>query len=140
MHNQEDYIIRKYRQRFLDQRLRQLDLSLPQGIYLIKIHEYTTVKMNVLIENSPFHKSHATRQIQQLSERGLVEKSVDVDDSRAVVIRITQNGLDLAKDVLKAVEDWESLCNEALTESELSMLAIIKQKTVQHIRHYFEED
>ncbi len=140
MLNQEEHRLRRYRQRYLDERLSLLDLTAPQGIFLTQIDQHQSIKMNHIIEMTPFHKSHATRNIQQLSDRGLVIKTIDPEDNRGYLLAVTEAGSTIAKKVIQALEDWDKLCNEALTENEFATLAMIKNKIFQHVSRYFEEE
>jgi DNA-binding MarR family transcriptional regulator len=140
MVDQEEHRLRRYRQRYLDERLSLLELSAPQGIFLTQIDQHQPIKMNHIIEMTPFHKSHATRNIQQLSERGLVVKTIDPEDNRGYLLSVTEAGSAIAKRVIQALDDWERLCNEALSESEMALLAIIKNKIFQHVNNYFKEE
>ena len=135
-----EHAIRKHRQRFLESRLRGIGLSNPQGFYLMKVSEHEQIKLNQLIEASPFHKSHITRQIQQLASLGLVEKHIDPEDSRGLIISITPQGLQQVELVKKALSDWEHLCHEALTLEEQEALHSIQAKILLHIEQTFGED
>lgn len=135
-----EHAIRKHRQRFLEARLRGIGLSTPQGFYLMKVSEHEQIKLNQLIEASPFHKSHITRQIQHLSSLGLVEKVVDPVDSRGLIISITPEGLKQVEQVKQALSDWENLCHEALTSEEQEALHSIQEKILRHIEMTFGED
>ncbi|MFA5420083.1 MAG: helix-turn-helix domain-containing protein, partial [Bacteroidales bacterium] len=81
MYNKMDHRINKFQHRFFEERLEGVGISGPVGGYLMVIFEKKTMKMNDLIEDLPFHKSHATRAINRLQELGYIIKTVDSEDA-----------------------------------------------------------
>ena len=135
-----EHAIRKHRQRFLDSKFQRLEISTPQGFYLMRVSEHQKVKLNQLIEQSPFHKSHVTRQIQQLASRDLVQKTIDPDDNRGFIVAITPSGEKMVQAVKRALQDWDDLCASALTEQERLDLHKIQSKILAHVEMTFKED
>jgi DNA-binding MarR family transcriptional regulator len=135
-----DHLINKYRYRFFDEHLATIRLSGPVGRYLIDIDLAKTIKMNVLIEKSPFHKSHTTRAICHLSELGYINKTIDPSDARGYVLSITEQGQIAAQKVYATIKEWDQLEESALTEDEMTTLKTISAKVYRKIAAYYAEE
>src|SRR5687767_13990827 len=63
--------------------------------------------VNHMIERMIYRMSNASRIVDKLVQRGLVERKVCADDRRAVDILITKKGLDLLKEMDKMERDFK---------------------------------
>jgi DNA-binding MarR family transcriptional regulator len=117
-----------------------LGLTGPLGFYLMEINKATSIKMNQLVDLTPYHKSHATRMILKLSEMDYVEKLVDPMDQRGFILLITEKGHKMAIEVKKAHEDWEKLVDGALSKDEYEVMTELMKKTYTYLKEHFEED
>jgi len=140
MLNEYEHQLNKYRNRFFDLRLGEIGLAGPPGFYLMKIAMLGPVRMNVVVDETPFHKSHATRAVMRLSQSGLIEKSVDSEDQRGFVLCMTPEGEKAAAFVARTLSEWDELVNSALNETERAALAEITEKMFRRVKHYFEEE
>ena len=138
--NQYEHLIRKYRHRFLEKRLQPLGLGGPQTIYLTELYKMGGGKMIDMIEAMPFHKSHATRVIADLQERGLLEKWTDPLDARAVVLHLTEAGNVAAKQVIAVLTEWDELLFSCLTDAEKALMESIYRKMHDHVAAKFAEE
>ena len=140
MLNEYEHLLHKYHTRFLDERLTAFGLAGSPGFYLLKIVHSGPVKMNVVVEDAPFHKSQATRAIMRLSQCGLVDKTIDCADQRGFVLEATEAGSKAGEAVARAVEEWDSLLASALTAGEIATLNALTKKMYLKIKNYFEEE
>lgn len=140
MLNEYDHLLNKYRNRFFEERLGSIGLSGPPGFYLRKIAMTAPVKMNVIVDEAPFHKSHATRAIMRLSEGGFVEKDIDPDDQRCFILKVTRTGSDAAEKIDKVLYDWDELLSSALDEGERLQLVELTKKMYLRVKSYFNEE
>jgi DNA-binding MarR family transcriptional regulator len=115
-------------------------ISGPLGFYLVEIEKHKSLKMNQLIDLTPYHKSHATRIVAKLTEMGLVDKSVDPEDMRGYILTITKQGIEIAQKVFSAHQDWETLVDSALSKEESNILESLMEKTYLHLKKHFGED
>lgn len=134
-----DHIINKYRHRFFDERFKSINVNFPEGPYLVKIYEKTTLKMNDLTNIVHFHKSHSTRAIRQLSENGYIEKTIDPNDQRGYILTITESGKVVAKQVLKVIEEWDNLVLSVVTDEEKKIIENIQNKIYEKLKSVFED-
>lgn len=138
--NKYDHMVDRYEHRFFDKNLEKYGLSGPVGVYLMKIYCHHSIKMNTLIGDLMFHKSHATRAIAHLDELGYVIKTVDPEDARGYVLTITDLGKTVAQKVTETARAWEALVNSAITEEEVKILNTITEKVYYKVVEYFAED
>ncbi|MBN2876247.1 MAG: MarR family transcriptional regulator, partial [Bacilli bacterium] len=104
-----DYLITKYHHRFLDEHFKELEISRAEAPYLHRISKAGKMKMNDLIAELPFHKSHTTRAINQLEKDGYIIKETNPDDKRGYLLSVTQKGIELKDKVHKIFTDWDDL-------------------------------
>jgi len=135
-----EHLINRYHFKFMDERMGSYGISGPLGFYLVEIDKHHSIKMNQLIELTPYHKSHATRIVSKLHEMGLIDKTVDPEDNRGYVLTILSQGHVLANKVINALEDWESLTESALCKEEAVILESLMKKTYLFLKKHFDED
>ncbi len=139
MNNQYEHMIRKYFFRFLDDRLTPLGVSGPLGYYLVEINKRSSIKMNQLVDLTPYHKSHSTRIVTKLHEMKLITKEIDPEDMRGYILSITDEGRKKAALVEKAHLDWVNLESQALTKEEITLQIKLSEKTYLFLKNYFDE-
>ncbi|MBU0997157.1 MAG: MarR family transcriptional regulator [Firmicutes bacterium] len=120
--------------------MKDIDLNFPEGPYLIKIQEEKRVKMNHLKNSIPFHKSHLTRVINHLVEKGYILKEIDPEDQRGFIVSITEEGENISKKAMSVVKEWDELLTSVITKEEMNMIDNIQRKMVHKIAEYFGED
>jgi DNA-binding MarR family transcriptional regulator len=140
MLNEYDHLLNKYRHRFFEERLGALGLAGPRGFYLKKIADCDSVGLNDVVNDSPFHKSHATRAVMGLAQAGLVRKEADPQDQRCIILHITDQGKEITSVIESTMSDWEDLLASALNENERASLNSIMKKVYLHVRQYYHED
>lgn len=140
MDNHYERMINKFHRRFLEKRFKELNIGRAEAPYINMIHHHSPIKMNTLISNVIFHKSHTTRAINQMVKDGLIIKEKDQEDKRSYIITITEKGIQVAESVEQILKEWESLLNNALTETEREQLEKMRKKVYLDLKAYFEED
>ncbi len=83
--------------------------------------------VNLLIDRMLDKSSNASRIVDRLEEKGLVERKQCSKDRRAVDVLISTQGLDLLKKMDKEMDLWES-ANKKLTEKEAETLNSLLDK------------
>ena len=140
MLNEYEHLLNKYRTRFFDERLAARGLAGPPGFYLLKIASLAPVRMNAVVDETPFHKSHATRNVTRLVEAGLILKTVDPEDQRGFILEATPAGTEAAASVADTLADWDALVSSALDEKEKASLAEITRKMYLRVKNHFDEE
>jgi len=140
MNNQYEHLIKRYFFRFIEEKLNPLGLSGPMGFYLLEIDKRQIMKMNQLVDLTPYHKSHSTRIVTKLHDMNLVNKVVDPEDLRGFVLSITDFGREMADKVRIAHHDWDKLESKALSKTEALMLNNLMEKTYLYLKNHFDED
>lgn len=118
--------------RALDRGLREHGMSLHEFEVLLVLSFFSddgTMPMLEIRRQSPLSQSRVSRVVSALDEQGLVTRRSDPDDSRAVIVAITQQG----REVFEANKphhkrDLERHLFSLLTPAELEQLASITDK------------
>lgn len=140
MRNQYERMINKYQRQYFENRFREINIGRAEAPYINMLHHQSPIKMNTLIANVIFHKSHTTRAINQMLKDGLVKKEIDQDDKRGYIISITKKGIETAEKVEAVINDWENLINNALSEEERIQLDNMRKKVYFKLKEFFEEE
>jgi DNA-binding MarR family transcriptional regulator len=140
------YVSREYANAFLgllrasDSVFRALDRSLQDG-YGISLHEYEvllflsvfstdhTMPMTELRRRTPLSQSRVSRVVSGLEDRGLVRRTTNSTDNRAVTVKLTRQGLEKYQSAQdRHLRDLDQHLFSALTEREITQLAAITAK------------
>lgn len=139
MHTRYDRAIATYRHRFLNERMKDQNISVPEGKLLVMIHHSGDFPLNELIDKSFFHKSHVTRSINGLKEKGYIRKKVNPDDRRTFIVSITEKGRSTAKNIVDVFEEWQAIVNGVLTDDERACIKRAKKKIYEKVHALFSE-
>ncbi len=140
------YLTREHANAFLglirasDSVFRALDRSLQDG-HSISLHEYEvllflavftpdhTMPMTELCRRTPLSQSRVSRVVSGLEDVGLVRRSTDDVDKRAVTVTLTQLGLEKYRSAQdRHLRDLDEHLFSVLTEREITQLAAITTK------------
>ncbi|WP_421869078.1 MarR family winged helix-turn-helix transcriptional regulator [Marinoscillum sp.] len=102
---------------------KKFDVTTPQyNILRILRGQYPNpATVNLLIERMLDKSSNASRIVDKLEKKGLVERKQCSQDRRAVDVLITQKGLDLLSEIDGQMGEWENLMQN-LSEDECATL------------------
>ena len=103
--------------------LKEFDLSLEQfNILRILRGQYPNpVTVNLLIDRMLNKMSNASRLVEKLRKKGLVERKISKDDRRACDVCITKKGLELLKELDETEKKWVKMFSH-LSESEVKKM------------------
>jgi len=96
--------------RFITQ---QLDVTASQGYILLAVPELDTINMNDLSLKMRVANSTMTRMVDQLVQKGLVNRSADPQDRRIVLINLTDQGKEVQLKLKDTLQDFfcQVLCD-----------------------------
>jgi len=137
-----DHAINRYRSRYIKDKLEKLKVTRPEAQYLVKMYRIGgSVLMNDMVGESAYHKSHATRAINELEEKKLVIKEINPEDKRGYLLILTEKGKETAKGVHEILEEYDGFVNSVITDEEREIVKNITKKIYHLLRnHYNEED
>lgn len=84
--------------------------------------------VNLIIERMLNKSSNASRLVEKLRSKKLVERAICDEDRRAVNIIITKNGLELLKELDKKEEQWLEDLKKRLSKKEATELNTLLDK------------
>lgn len=96
-------------------------------VYLLKVR---TCRMTDLAKAVGRSKSTLTTLVEKLEREGFLLREADSDDNRAVVVRLTQKGLQLQPAFESISNDLENLLTSRLSEEEIQTLDRLLRKAV----------
>ena len=135
-----NHLVNKYQHRFLSERFKDLEISRAEAPYLHRISRAKNIKMNDLISDLPFHKSHTTRAINKLVEDRLITKIINPEDKRGYLLSITDKGLEVAKKVAQILVEWDELISTVITEEERQQIINVTKKVYHLLLEYYGEE
>jgi DNA-binding MarR family transcriptional regulator len=95
-------------------------------------HEDQPLRMSMIAERLILSKGGTTKVIDRLEARGLVARSQDPTDRRALVVEITPEGISALETVQPIVDDAiERYWGQYITDSEAETIAEVARKVVE---------
>jgi len=103
--------------------LKEFDLSLEQYniLRILRGQFPAPATVNLLIERMLNKMSNASRLVEKLRMKGLVERKTCLDDRRACDVLITKKGLELLKKLDETEKEWIKMFSH-LSESEVKKM------------------
>ncbi len=120
--------------------VKHFGLRLLEARILGLVGTFGALSLKEICAESDIEKSHASRLIGRLLQRGLVEKLEDADDLRAISVRLTAEGQRMHRtiyaDSVARNERWLSV----LTDDERRQLLATVEKLIPHTRALMQTD
>lgn len=124
--------------------VQQLGVTASQGYILLAIPEMESISMNDLSVKMRLANSTMTRMVDQLVQKGMVNRAADSQDRRIVLIRLTQRGQAVRTGLKHTLQDFFSqvLCD--LSEEQrgeiLHSLETLNQSILKTLKSCCEPD
>lgn len=114
----------------ISKELREYDIYEPQFnvLRILKGAKGRPVSVNAILENMIQRSSNVTRIVDKLESKGLVERTLSVDDRRKMDIIITNKGLEMLKLLETKVIAFHKPMTKNLNPEELETLAQLIKK------------
>jgi DNA-binding MarR family transcriptional regulator len=97
--------------------VQQLDVTASQGYILLALPEHESINMNDLSIKMRLANSTMTRMVDQLVQKGMVNRATDNQDRRIVLIRLTEQGQDVKTRLKNTLQDLFSQVLSDLPEN-----------------------
>ncbi|XGC81973.1 MarR family winged helix-turn-helix transcriptional regulator [Bdellovibrio bacteriovorus] len=107
-----------------------LGLSAAQIFVLQKLKEEPGLSINDLAVRTTTHQSSVSVVVKKLEEQGLVSRSISKEDSRRVVVSLTNEGMNRLNTIPNTVQDQMILSLEKMPEEKTTMLASLMKEFV----------
>lgn len=112
--------------------LAELGFSLSDGRCLATVGTFEPLSVNDLARASNLNKGQASRAAQALVERNLVEKTVDPQDGRGVVLRLTSEGRHVWNSVMVLIVQRNEEIFGCLGPQEQGLLSALFDRLLAH--------
>jgi DNA-binding MarR family transcriptional regulator len=113
----------------------QLGITGAQGYTLLAIPEHDSIAMNDLSARMKLASSTMTRMVDQLVQRGLVDRQSDADDRRVVRVRLTEGGTQAQAQLHGTLQYFFSQVLQAVPEGERETMLHSLETLNQAIMH-----
>ncbi len=124
--------------------IQQMDVTASQGYILLALPETESISMNDISLKMRLANSTMTRMVDQLVQRGMVNRTTDNQDRRIVLIRLTEKGQDVKIRLKNALQDFFSQVLGDLPEDGrgeiLNSLKILNQAILKTLKSCCETD
>jgi DNA-binding MarR family transcriptional regulator len=101
-------------------------LDIPEWRVLATVSSRSAATARDIVTSTRTHKSTISRAVATLTERGLIERQESSDDGREVVLRLSQDGQTLMRELIPLVLEGEQQILDRLTgQKRLWLLASI---------------
>lgn len=114
--------------------MERFDLRLPEARVIGLVGTFGALSLKEICREGDIEKSHASKLIARLAQRGWVEKLGDAQDQRAISVRLTPAGLALHKQLYEDLLAHNTQWLTVLDESERSALLRTLEKLIRHSR------
>lgn len=115
------YIHRKS-QLSISKKLKEIDISLGEFMYILAIPEDVSVSLGYLSERLAFDPAMTTKSINSLIKKGVVTKNQLKCDKRVFDVSLTERGKELKTIIDNIVEEWNNTLLSSISSEESSIL------------------
>ena len=96
----------RYTQSYTDNALEKFQLSSGTYPYLLILYENEGISQNQISKKLNLDKAMSARAIKRLIELGYLRKDIDIDDSRAYKLFLTDNAKIIIPEIISEVHKW----------------------------------
>ncbi|WP_292464252.1 MarR family transcriptional regulator [Methanolobus sp.] len=123
-----------YRSHFvrINNQMKELGLSAGQFLVLMVLSDEHDITQETLVGRLLIDKGSIARAINVLEDKGLVKRSTDESNRRAVRLHLTETGEQLIPEVVRIDREWEEAAFSGLTEDEKTQAKRLLLKITQN--------
>jgi len=116
--------------------LEPLGISYAQAAALVRLWRRSArMPQAEMIRSLALSRTSGTIVLNELEQRGLIQRHPDDDDARRMVVQLTDQGVDLEQPVLRVFERVEAVMKAPLTDEEYESGHRILRALLEEIRH-----
>ncbi|SHI48852.1 DNA-binding transcriptional regulator, MarR family [Clostridium amylolyticum] len=108
---------------FINNELKDLNITSGEYIYLIKLYENKELTQEELAEIYYIDKAAITRSIRSLEDKGYIKRIKNQRDKRSYRIQVTDQALKVKHRIYNALKSWDDLISSDVNDDELKMLS-----------------
>jgi len=117
-----------HRDSVIGQRLQHLDISASKWRVLGTLQSRNMLMMSELAEMTAIDRTTLTRMLNQMQGNGLVLRTPDVDDKRAIMVTLTRRGQNLFLKANQIVEQINDEITQDISDAEIPKLRELMQR------------
>lgn len=114
-------------------KLKEYDLTYEQWVVLktIKNNDYPTPKVVADLTNKD--KSTLTRILDQLEQKNMVERQINHEDRRSIVLAETSKGSKIVKEILPVEDEVRARIRDGISEEEITRVNSVFMKMLENL-------
>lgn len=124
---------------YFDDVLHPYNIGGGQQFFLTRIYEEDGISVLDLANKGAFDKGTTARAIQKLEDMKYVKRIHDEHDKRIHRLYHTALALPAIKATYQAIEDWNTLLGEQLSEAEMIQVELLMGKLAQNAVQYMKD-
>jgi DNA-binding MarR family transcriptional regulator len=136
-------IIHRTRMMHLNNKMKSLNVTASQSIYLIALYKKEGQSQEDLANHFFIDKGTVARGVKKLEDNGFICRRTDPKNRRRYLLYITEDGKALMPNIYNTIADWEDAMNEGFSEAEKQRITdFLKKLTVKGLNklHDTEEN
>lgn len=108
--------------------VQEFAINVPQWRVLLWLNTYENLYARDLAAYTHMDKTQVSRLINQLEQRGLVQRQVGEQDQRTQQLSLTADGKDLLDQIIPKAIEWENRLIESLDNDDYQKLITVVEK------------
>ena len=109
---------------YINNELKDLDITSSEYIYLIKLYENGELNQEELSSIYYIDKAATARSLKRLEKKGYIKRFKDKDDKRSYKICVTEKALLVKKRIYKTLESWDKIISINISTDELKDISL----------------
>lgn len=114
-------------------RFSTLNLSGPKAIFLLCIYDNEVVTPAQICHELEMDKSSVAKMLMRLEKDGFINKTANPDDTRSVLVTLTDKARQVVPDAKRIVNSWIEEATSCLTDIERRNFYELLDKVGQHL-------
>ncbi len=102
--------------------------------YLLFILQHPGYSQEQIAKTMLVNKSNVTRQLRLLEKEGYIEKCINDEDKRSLLVFPTKKALDIKGSLNEVVEMWEQIMLDGLSQDEIEQLKYLLDKSIKNAK------
>jgi len=132
-------IIHRHRQNYLTKRLEAYRIGSGQHVFLMILSRHDGISQEQLSEYMKIDKATTAKAIKKLENEGYIRREVDPRDKRAYKVFLTPKGVEVIPAIKEAIQDWERMATNNISEDEIMLLMEILGKMAENACEFKEK-
>ena len=131
-------VIVRYCRSFAEKKLKQFDLTFGEQVIIKFLSKHENMNQDAISKRYMIDKGMVAKTLNKLEEKGFILRKQNPDNKRENIISLTQKGVYILDNINAAVNEWNEILYEDMSDDEISYVKKLTGRMAKNIINHMD--